>query len=150
MEYKSWGKTDGKRATHYGVAIDLDKPTTGVVSLNSVEHILDELYNGDAIDLAWEEHLSECEKDDHDRCGPDERGTILIGAWKKGDDGKYEPDVSGEYAAIVGETNAQVVWSRHTKRCAGCSPCYPGQADLNSPSEDGFLCFDLPPEMYGE
>jgi hypothetical protein len=88
--------------------------------------------------------------DDHDGCGPEEQGTVLIGSWIKVD-GKYEPDKSGEYAAIVNETTTQVVWSRHTKRCALCSPCYPGQADLDTlPGKYGdILAYCLPDDLMG-
>lgn len=149
-KFTSWGWIDREidAASHWGVLIDLNKPVTGVVGNNRVEWLDDEMVNG--IDLAWEEHSAECTEEDHDQCGPDQRGDTLIGKWHKGDDGLWAPDESGEYSAIVREFNTQVVWSKHTKRCAPCSPCYPGQADLNSPSDTGLLCFDLPPELYGD
>ena len=187
--YTSSGYVDKKQGviSHYGVVIDAEKPTTGVVSINSAEYIDDEMFGGDAIDLAWEEHQAECKgmcaechcshydggcdchfplwnarpdsstsKDheydptgEHDGCGPEERGTILIGSWKKDEDGLWVADESGEYSAIVGETDIQVVWSRHVKHGVNlCSPCYPGQADLGSKGEVSAYC--LPPELMGE
>lgn len=131
---------------HYGVSIDTDKPTTGVLANNKVEWLGDELMDG--IDLAWEEHLKECKEDEHDRCGPDQQGDILIGTWKKDEAGLYEPDQTGEYAAIVRETVTQVIWSRHTDRGALCSPCYPGQVDLDTPGQ--YLAYTLPPSIRGE
>lgn len=186
-EFTSWGKKQGTSASHWGVSLDLTKPTTGVFNLSTPEFIGDEMFAQGAIDLAWEEHVEECkgmcsqcrcnhegdkcdcysfssrpivagheydpDEDEHEGCGPQERGTVLIGSWKKDEDGKYVPDESGEYAAICNEIYGQVVWSRHVKHCAPCSPCYPGQADLDNevPADgDGFLCYDLPPDVYGE
>jgi hypothetical protein len=51
-------------------------------------------------------------------------------------DGKYEPDQNGKhgYAAVVGEIYTQVLWSKTVRRVRSlCSPCYPGQADLDRP-----------------
>lgn len=83
---------------------------------------------------------------DHELCAPQGRTATLIGSWKKSEDGKYEPDENGEYSAIVGELHTQVVWSKHTTRGAPCSPCFPGQVDLETPGQ--FLAFDLPPAVW--
>lgn len=75
-------------------------------------------------------------------------GLILIGDWVKDDAGLYEPDQAGEFAAIV-DYDSNVVMVKHskvTKRCALCSPCYPGQADLESEGE--YLGYDLPAYFY--
>lgn len=99
--------------------------------------------------------MYEASDGDHDHCGPQERGTVLIGSWKKVD-GKYEPDETGEYAAIVGEIYTQVVWSKRVVKVRSlCSPCYPGQADVDpdkivGEDEPGYWAFDLPADMYGE
>jgi hypothetical protein len=85
---------------------------------------------------------------EHDGCGPQEQGDVLIGSWKKGDDGLYEPDETGEYAAIVRETVTQVIWSKYTEGGALCSPCYPGQVDLDTPGK--FLAYTLPKGLWGE
>ena len=76
--------------------------------------------------------------------------TILIGDWEKDKDGLWDATKDGEkgFSAIVGEIYTQVVWSKWTKRVALCSPCYPGQGDLDTPGD--WLAFDLPPDMYGE
>lgn len=64
--------------------------------------------------------------------------TLLYGDWIKtnaagepDDDGKWEPDTSGEYALIynVNENTAQVVWSRWVRYGKPASLCYPGQVD---------------------
>lgn len=84
--------------------------------------------------------------EDYDDCGD---GTYLIGSWKTADDGKYEPDTSGEYAAIyrAGSNVTQVVWSKFASRAALCSPCYPGQANLDTAGR--YLAYALPPDMFG-
>ena len=72
-------------------------------------------------------------------------GTVLIGSWKKDSDGLYEPDKTGEYAAICGEIYTQVVWSKTTGKSALCSPCYPGQCDVDTPGD--YLYYALPADM---
>ncbi len=160
--YTSYGWRDDEQriASHWGVPVKLDEPTTGVVQNNRVEWLNDACYEGGAIDLAWEDHLKECKGDEHgehDHCGPDEHGDMLIGSWKKDVNGLYEPDpdaASAEYAAIVGEVYTQVVWSKTVVRVRDlCSPCYPGQADVEHDklvTEGGYLAYDLPADIYGE
>lgn len=99
------------------------------------------------------------QSDDHDACGPDERGTTLIGDWKRvakqdtnavfnvGETG-FAPDETGEYAAIVREFYTQVVWSKTARRVKLCSPCFPGQGDMGNPGD--YLAFDLHRDMYGD
>jgi hypothetical protein len=131
---------------HYGIFVDSEMPTTGVIHNLTTEWLIEEvMYNG--INLDFEEHCQECENEYHDDCWIDTgQETYLVGTWKKNESGLYEPDKTGEYSAIVGEIYTQVVWSRHTKHCALYSPCYPGQADLDTPGE--FLAYDLPPDLY--
>lgn len=200
IAYTSSGHRGSGYEMHWGVRVDLDKPTTGVCSANAPEWLDDDLMDG--VDLAWEEHVESCEgrcahegcrcnhedakshvgeafrlvaederpveecgcwragphvydpRDDHDGCGPEERGTVLAGSWKKDPEtGKWEPDESGDYAAIVGEIYVQVVWSKTVVRCKSlCSPCFPGQADLDSvvSGDEGYLTYDLPAEVWGD
>ncbi len=146
-EYTTSGYRTPTTICHYGVTIQRDQPTTGVIHNHSVEFLSDEIFDVDSIDLAWEDHLADCDDEDHDHCGPDSMGTVLIGGWIKDSDGRYSPDKESEYSAIVGEVNTQVVWSRHTDRAALCSPCYPGQADLETPGD--VLAFTLPADLLG-
>ena len=202
IAYTSSGHRGSGYEMHWGVRVDLDKPTTGVCSANAPEWLDDDLMDG--VDLAWEEHVETCKgrcahegcrcnhedvkvrhedgepfgvsledgetvdecgcwragphvydpRDDHDGCGPEERGTVLAGSWKKDPEtGKWEPDESGDYAAIVGEIYVQVVWSKTVVRCKSlCSPCFPGQADLDSvvSGDEGYLTYDLPAEVWGD
>jgi hypothetical protein len=131
---------------HWGIRVNSEKPITGVIHNHTAEWLIEEaIYNG--INLDFEAHLAECPNEDHDFCWETQgTETLLLGAWKKDENGLYEPDKSGEYSAIMSEIYTQVVWSKHTKRCALCSPCYPGQGDLDTSGE--FLTFDVPPDLY--
>lgn len=90
------------------------------------------------------------EFDELDYSEPD---SYLIGAWVQDDQGKYEPgevtDNHG-YAAIVRYDSgvAQVVRSRWAIRAELCSPCYPGQAHIDSNGE--FMGYDFPDWVYGD
>ena len=139
---------------HWGKWVDSESPVTGVVSNNTPEWLMDETFR--AIDLDYESFENEIQNDDSLSDDEKERaldnyesmgdGMLLIGKWLKDDDGYYEPDKTGEYAAIVRESVTQVVYSKFTKRGALCSPCYPGQVDLDTSGE--YLAYDLPPDMY--
>lgn len=152
---------------HYGVWVDCDIPTTGVVSNNQAEWLHEEIDAG--IDLDYETLLQEYETDaegffteyyipDDEQEGFDfgeymsmvdtAKNTILIGSWKQNKEGLYEPDESGEYSAIVGEVYTQVVFSQYVTKASLCSPCYPGQADV--PSDGEHLAYTLPPEVWGD
>lgn len=113
--------------------IDAEKPITGVANASDYAQLISDSY--DAIDLDLIEHQKECEACQNEEACEwieyGEQGTLLIGSWKE-KNGLFEPDRDGEFSAIVGEQYVQFVWSRHTKKCGICSPCFPGQADLNS------------------
>jgi len=146
-----------KAINHYGVWVVSDTPTTGVVTNNHVEWLSEEIDK--RINLAYEEWLDNQhrlewgdadegeEEDIETEFESNPSDTILIGDWIRDDDNLYKPDKTREYAAIVGEICTQVVWSKTTKRCALCSPCYPGQGDLDTPGD--WLAYDLPADMYG-
>lgn len=137
-------------------------PVTGVIHNQSAMWLNEDLYN--AINLDWEAHLAECSAEDHDCCwSNDGTDTLLIGfrecevdretTWfgKPDADGKrgYEPDPEARYSAIVGEAYTQVVVSLWTMLVRPCSPCYPGQGDLDSPDpEHGLVAYSLPPDLY--
>ena len=140
---------------------------TGVVSLNSLEHIHEDMYNGDEINLAFIDHLEECHKDiddDHDDCWAEldvcDRGDILIGLkettvkldamywyerWHRG----FTPDPEAEYSAIVREDVAQIVKSKWFAYCHKCSPCYPQQGDLDT-AGDYYKAYAPPADLIGD
>lgn len=134
---------------HWGIQVDSEIPITGVETNNRIEFLTDEIYSSNSINLTFETWVKEErpsieEQEDYEWSNDQ---TFLIGSWKKDSDGLYIPDQTGEYSAIVGEIYTQVVWSRTTKKCALCSPCYPGQADLDSTGE--FLAYCLPDDLMG-
>ena len=150
---------------HYGIYVAPDTPITGVVGINDAEWLADDCaYN--SIDLTYEEALAEYEANPQawlDMYGIDEspdtfefgdnwcsvgNETLLIGGWTLQGDGQYTPDTTSEYSAIVGEIYAQVVHSQFVERCALCSPCYPGQADIGN--DGSFLTYTLPLSLWGD
>ena len=88
------------KRNHYGIEVDSEVPTTGVFHINSLEFILDDMY--DAIDLDFEEHRKTCRKRTHDACyDSDGSQTELIGFKKiKGgkNRGKWAPDPKADHA----------------------------------------------------
>ena len=156
--YTSSGYVEGTTTHHYGVTLDHNEPTTGVMIAHHSMALLDSTYDG--IDLAQEEHEAECDIcqgiEEGSICdwadAGYERGTVLAGDWKKDEGGLWDPDKDGTkgYSAIVGETYAQIVWSKYTTRARLCSPCFPGQCDLDAIDPNGQLCYILPPDMLEE
>jgi hypothetical protein len=136
------------QTNHYGKLVDSELPIVGVINTNSINwefidneicltcnKIIENIQNDNTLtDDEKEEELEYIECDsDH---------TKLIGDWVL-TNGKYEPDLAGEFAAIVDETYVQVVFSSNDfKHCKLCSPCFPGQGDLNSIGD--YITYALP------
>jgi hypothetical protein len=139
---------DAKFVNHWGKWVDSETPVTGVLYSNSIawEFVDDEICLTCLeiqMDIESDESLDDDERDaelEFIEC--DSSHEKIIGDWKINKYGKYEHDETGEFAAIVRETTIQVVWSKSTKRGALCSPCYPGQVDLDS--EGDFIGYTLP------
>lgn len=137
---------------HYGKWVDSDTPTTGVIYSNNVmwgrvndeicltcEEIWESIENDDSMDE--DEKQSEL---DFVEC--DSSHTRIFGDWIYNTKTKqYTPDKNGEFAAIENESTVQIVWSKFIKHGALCSPCYPGQVDLDTPGE--FLGYTLPDDL---
>ena len=152
---------------HCGITIDSEKPVTGVLQNHNIEWIHDEMVDG--INIDYEEWIAEEKPTEEEQEAYEEQSdTYLIGDWIL-KDGKYTPSrsvfverlgqdiyssepykIAKGYAAIMRESVTQVVWSQHTMRARMCSPCYPGQADVDTPDPDGQLCYTLPPDVIGE
>lgn len=147
--------------THWGIVPKT--PCTGVLNITDAEWLHEDIHNG--IDLAWEEHILTCPEEDHDMCGPTEMGTVLIGfkevyflkdAWFVVPSGAgygkhgYVPDPDAEYSAIIGEIYTQVVRSKYVQSCELCSPCYPGQGNLEQDGKGDYITYTLPPDVWGE
>lgn len=141
---------------HWGKIVNSESPVTGVLSINSIEW--DSFPYSTEICLTCreiekeidnDESLSEDEKEDQkEYIECDSSHRKIFGYWTQDEKGLYSPDRSKEYAAILNETTIQVAYSKHTKRGALCSPCYPGQVDLNS--EGDFLGYTLPDYLLSE
>ena len=140
----------------------------GVVSTNNLcEWFWEEVFYGSGINLTEYEIIKDyCTAND---CTEDEipedfwdlleidEATYLIGDWTLSDDGKYDVDsgINGKgYAAIVqtlgGAYNVHVVWAETTTNVRSmCSPCCPGQADLDS-GPGNIEAYTLPSEFFVE
>lgn len=121
-----------------------------------IEFIIDADHRG--INLSYEEALNNhscedygCTEDSwHDEFTesyePNDE-TYLIGSWK-GSIGEYEPDETGEYAALSRADVIQVVWSTHVRGYRSmCSPCYPNQIDCDSGNGE-LLAYSLPEDAF--
>lgn len=138
-----------KVVNHWGIWVDSDTPTTGVYSIHDIawefadddtcldcEEYIESIQNNP--DMDDDEKQSELE---FIEC--DGSHTKIIGDWIKDESGQYAPDHTGVFAAIVRETTVQVVWSVTTQKGYNlCSPCYPGQCDMNSTGD--FTAYTLP------
>lgn len=145
-----------KTVNHWGKWISSDTPVTGVLSIHDIawEWMDDEICltcQEIEQDIEQDETLDDDERENElEFIECDSSHTKIIGDWKQDEQGKYYPDEQGEFAAIVNETTVQVVYSKHTARGPLCSPCYPGQVDLNANStmETGdFIGYTLPKEL---
>ena len=144
---------------HYGIYVAPDTPITGVVNANAAEWLCEEFDSG--VNLSYLEALDNFNanpdefaeygidnEDDFNDSYEEQGDTHLIGGWILQDDGQYIPDTESEYSAIVGEIYAQVVHSQFVERCALCSPCYPGQADIGNDGK--YLAYTLPLSIWGD
>jgi len=130
--------------------------TTGVIHNNTATWLIEEIH--EAINLDYNAHCAECKKEYHDDCWEDSSAdTLLIGfihcayddpdAWYRFlPSTAYKPDPAADFTAICGEINTQVIASKWAARCALCSPCYPGQGDLETPGPQ--LAYCLPPTLF--
>ena len=142
---------------------NVELPIIGAMYANSIEWIWDEVYySSHAVSLTQLEWEKEYRRDNDipdDDDLPEEayeylefdEETYLLGDWELGEDGLYDvvPNCNGQgYAAILGYLGGapivHVQWSEtiaHVR--ALCSPCCPGQADLDSGAGD-ILAYTLP------
>lgn len=134
---------------HWGKAVWKNEPVTGVLYANKIDSEAFNDLDQKSIDLQWEEYLAECEKNnvepEDDWC--DHNYTHVVGM-EKDEEGLYVPDKTEDYSIIMAgdPITLQVVHSIYVQRCALCSPCFPGQGNLNSEGE--FLAYSLPSEMF--
>ena len=131
---------------HYGRIVDSEVPITGVLNSGKAEFLYEDCLNG--TDVGYEEHLKECPNEEHDECYFNDEPTYLVGFRKNEKTGEFEPDENAEYSAIVMPIYTQVIRSKYVSRVELCSPCFPGQGDLDTPGE--FLAYTLPPDVWGD
>ncbi len=133
--------------SHWGITVNSEIPITGVLNINSAEWLNEDITNG--IDLDFEEHIKECKNEYHDECyNNDTPSTVLIGYKKNDKTGLYDIDEDKEYSAIINEVYAQITHSQYVSRCDLCSPCYPGQGDLDNKGD--YLAYTLPTDVFGD
>ena len=137
-----------KTVNHYGITVQSEIPTTGVLSHNEVESWL---YETELTCLTCDAMYEEEDRDnpenpDYDFIECDPSHTRLLGDWILDTITKqYEPDKTGEFAAIENESTIQVVWSKFTAKGRLCSPCYPGQVEFSN--EGDYLAYTLPEDL---
>lgn len=144
-----------KTVNHWGKWVSSDKPITGVIGINELGQAFFDELNYSSINVTLEEYIEEnpenLTQDELDNMDywDSSQDTMLIGNWIKDENGQYDFDPMGEYAAVVNEQTVQVIYSKHIRNNVNlCSPCYPGQAD--SASKGDFMMYDLPLEFYAE
>lgn len=133
------------------------------IDLYLEEHLLIPHFRCESCDAIWDkfENCPKCggegmpvDVDDIDLIDAHDGfdGTIhLYGDWIKDEDGKFAPDPEGEFAFIYDNNDnyVQVVFSKWVMRTKKCSPCFPGQGDLDSSTGkyDWLMAYCLPPDM---
>lgn len=120
---------------------DGDAPAGGVGYVRDLD--FEQLFRNHHLEQA----IWDSEHPDEEAC--DEEGSSE-GAYA---DAKWEPDgrkgwhaPGATWVVVVGEAYVQVVKSNVVELHRWCSPCYPGQADLESEGGD-VLCFAIPEDL---
>ena len=152
--------------------VSAESPVVGVVNChNLASFIYDEINDG--IDIAYEEWALERKEEletsgmavdiieetiEHESQDMEfEDSNILVGDWKRNDDGKFEIDKNGKagWAGVYRSCSGAILcveYSKHTVRTHHTSPCYvmsDGRpcGDLDTKG-DSVLAFTLPPEYF--
>lgn len=141
-----------KTVNHWGKWVTSDVPVTGVISNNNLswEWVNETCLTCEQIYKEFDNGSHTCEYGEDCNCADfiecDSSHDKIMGDWTLDTKtGLYEVSKDAEFAAIISESVTQIVFSKFTKRGALCSPCYPGQVDLDSDGD--FLGYDLPAEM---
>jgi hypothetical protein len=136
------------KTIHYGITVSSESPITGVIDTSAPEYLSEEI-DLHGIDLDFEEHCKECNKEFHDECYETGLSTSYLLGYKKDIKGDFVPDMDAEFSAIVNgnENTTQITRSKWVSRVMLCSPCYPGQGDLGNSGD--YLAYTLPPGVWG-
>jgi hypothetical protein len=121
--------------------------------------LADEIIRSGSFDLCWENYLEDIFPMEPEDFSNEGESDFIINFIETKEKEKafywypkrkigYMPDEKAEYSTIIREFTSQVVRSNWFIRGALCSPCYPGQVDVDSPGE--FLAYSFPPDVIGE
>jgi hypothetical protein len=148
MEKCQKGERSNMNTIHYGIPVSSKIPVIGVVNTTAPEWLAEEI-SLHGIDLRYEDHCRECQRELHDDCYYNDGDTTYIIGYKKDEKGEFVPDLTADFSAIVNgnENTTQVTHSKWVSRAALCSPCYPGQGDLDNSGD--YLAYTLPPDVWG-
>jgi len=132
------------------IAARYNTPTTGVISCHSLDCFILDAIMLHGIDLLYEEYIKENGQDAADDYYSD-HGEYILG-FKKNKEGLWVENKDEPLSLIyyTDRTDIQVLHSRFIKiGCQQCSPCYPGQADLDS-SDGTLVAYCVSPEDTNE
>lgn len=138
--------------THYHAVTNLSYDD--YMEQNIAERLAEWQDQHSMLDVPMDEDLLEEWRDQLGEQYEESGDTYLIGDWRLDSTGQFQIDYGGtnHFAAIVDYNFAggivQVVWSHYVTSAALCSPCCPGQCDLDTPGD--FLGYDLPLDFYGQ
>ena len=138
------GLFDEQIATRY------DTPITGVISCHSLNSFFLDDTMSNSVDLLYEEYIEENGEEAANEYDSD-HGEYILG-FKKNKEGLWVEDKDEPISLIyyTDRTDIQILHSRFIKiGCRPCSPCYPGQADLDS-SGGTLVAYCVSPEDTGE
>lgn len=166
------------KRNHYGCSVDSEKPVVGVVTNHQPEFLCEDISShGIDIDLEEYLSSCESGNDEEAVVDIWESGAMIVG-FKEWDykthfsnpdmttadvlafiyqfqpwaivvgDKVFVPDDVWDYQAICGDVCTQVLKSKFVQRASLCSPCFPGQADLDTPGD--FLTYTLPAVVWGD
>ena len=134
-----------KVSTHYGVPVSTGVPVPGVFTNGDVDF----LFDLDMDDVLYQEHIAGCKKDEHDLCDtPEDTHEWLGGFTLVGEGGKllWARNLETNIAFDVSEIYSRVFASQWVIKSCLCSPCYPGQGDVDSNGE--YLAYSFPPNTF--
>ena len=133
-----------KVSTHYGVPVSTGVPVPGVFTNGDVDF----LFDLDMDDALYSEHAAKCGNENHDDCAPQDTHEWLGGFTlvKEGGKLQWDRDIEKNIAFDVSEVYSRVFASQWVISCNLCSPCYPGQGDVDFDGEH--LAYSFPPDTF--
>ena len=138
--------TEAKQLNHYGMYIQSDVPTGGVVQINEVnqEFLNDIMMNG--INTSFEAFKDELGEDRADEFEEQPDDEILVGYYRDEVYKDYKEDPAAPFSCIILGDTIHITNSTYVVKGAPCSPCCPGQVSIGEQGE--YLAYSLPAEAY--